>query len=88
MKPLKDRVLVSIPPEPTDQMDGELYIPSTAAKDQFPTADVVAVGPKVEAIKVGDKVLVDRYSIDGTRVTIDFKPYFLFDEDKILAIMS
>jgi chaperonin GroES len=77
-----------------EQVRGGIIIPDTA-KEKPQEAEVVAVGPgKVNDdgkrvapdIKVGDKVLVGKYS--GSDIKIDGEDYVIVREDEILAVVS
>src|SRR5207245_8370220 len=68
-KPLKDRCFVSYTEE-LERTAGGIYIPD-AAKEQPQRGRIEAVGADVKSVKVGDIVLVDKYSgsknnVDGT----------------------
>lgn len=69
-------------------MVGNLYMPSTMAKDQFPEAKVISVGPKCVDVKVGDTVIIDRYAMVSQRVQIKGKLHFVISEPEILAIVN
>ena len=93
IRPLHDRVLVQRV-EQEEQMRGGIIIPDTA-KEKPQEAEVVAVGPgKVNDdgkrvapdIKVGDKVLVGKYS--GSDIKIDGEDFVIVREDEILAVVS
>ena len=93
IKPLADRVLVKRLEEEAEQKVGGIIIPDTA-KEKPQEAEIVAVGPgKVEdgqrtelEVKVGDKVLIGKYS--GTEVKIEGEDYLIMREDDILAIVG
>ena len=93
IKPLADRVLVKRLEEDEEQKIGGIIIPDTA-KEKPQEAEIVAVGPgKVEdgtrvelEVKVGDKVLIGKYS--GTEVKLDGEEYLIMREDDILAIVG
>lgn len=83
-KPLKDRVFVSY----TDEMEktaGGLYIPDTA-KEKPQSGKVEAVGDEVKSLKVGDKILFDKYS--GSKINIDNTEYLIVKEEDVLGILS
>ena len=93
IRPLQDRVLIKRIDE-QEQVRGGIIIPDTA-KEKPQEAEVVAVGPgKVNDdgkrvapdIKVGDKVLVGKYS--GSDIKIDGEDYVIVREDEILAVVS
>ena len=93
IKPLADRVLVKRLEEEEEQKVGGIIIPDTA-KEKPQEAEIVAIGPgKVEdgkrvelEVKVGDKVLIGKYS--GTEVKIEGEEYLIMREDDILAVVA
>jgi len=93
IKPLADRVLVKRLEDQEEQKIGGIIIPDTA-KEKPQEAEIVAVGPgKVEEgkrvaleVKVGDKVLIGKYS--GTEVKLGGEEYLIMREDDILAIVG
>jgi chaperonin GroES len=93
IKPLADRVLVKRLEGEEEQKVGGIIIPDTA-KEKPQEAQVIAVGPgKVEEgkrvaleVKVGDKVLIGKYS--GTEVKLDGEDYLIMREDDILAVVD
>ncbi len=83
-KPLKDRVFVSYTNE-LEKTAGGLYIPDTA-KEKPQTGKVEAVGDEVKQIKVGDKILFDKYS--GSKINIDNNEYLIVKEEDVLGILA
>ena len=93
VRPLHDRVLVKRL-ELEEQVRGGIIIPDSA-KEKPQEAEVIAVGPgKVQEdgsrakldVKVGDKVLVGKYS--GSDIKIDDEDYVILREDEILAVVG
>ena len=86
VKPLQDRILIKVEEAETKTASG-LYIPDTA-KEKTQTGTVVAVGDDKDAItvKVGDKVMYDKYS--GTNVTIDDVDHLIVKSSDVLAVVS
>jgi chaperonin GroES len=93
VRPLHDRVLVKRL-ELEEQVRGGIIIPDSA-KEKPQEAEVIAVGPgKVQDdgsrakldVKVGDKVLVGKYS--GSDIKIDDEDYVILREDEILAVVG
>jgi chaperonin GroES len=93
VRPLHDRVLVKRL-ELEEQVRGGIIIPDSA-KEKPQEAQVIAVGPgKVQDdgsrakldVKVGDKVLVGKYS--GSDIKIDDEDYVILREDEILAVVG
>ncbi len=90
--PLADRVVVR-PVEETEQMRGGLHIPDTAI-DKPQQGEVVAAGPgRIEKgeripmeLKVGQRVLYDRYS--GMEVTVHNDQYLIIKESDVLAVID
>ena len=83
-KPLKDRVFVSYTEE-LEKTAGGLYIPDSA-KEKPQSGKVEAVGDEVKSLKVGDKILFDKYS--GSKISIDSTDYLIIKEEDILGILS
>ena len=92
IKPLFDKVVVENLKAEEKTKSG-LYLTS-AAQEKPATCLVVAVGPgglvdgkdvKMQ-VKVGDKVLLTKYS--GTEVKVDEKGYTLIRQSDILAIVE
>ena len=83
-KPLKDRVFVSYTEE-LEKTAGGLYIPDSA-KEKPQSGKVEAVGDDVKSLKVGDKILFDRYS--GSKINIDNIEYLIIKEEDVLGILS
>jgi chaperonin GroES len=84
IKPLSDRV-VAQPLEAENKTASGLYLPEQA-QEKPKIAKVVAVGPKVKDIKVGDKILYEDYA--NTDVKVDQDDYIIVKEEKILAIVN
>jgi chaperonin GroES len=83
-KPLKDRVFASYTEE-MSKTAGGLYIPDSA-KEKPQSGKVEAVGDDVKSLKVGDKILFDRYS--GSKINIDNTEYLIIKEEDVLGILS
>jgi chaperonin GroES len=83
-KPLKDRVFVSYTAE-LEKTAGGLYIPDSA-KEKPQSGKVEAVGDDVKSLKVGDKILFDRYS--GSKINLDSNDYLIIKEEDVLGILS
>ena len=93
IKPLADKVVTkSVEAEETTKSG---IILTSAAKEKPQMAEVVAVGPGgydkdgkliPMTVKVGDKVLTNKYS--GTEVKLDGCEYSIVSIDDILAIVE
>ncbi|MCK4934986.1 MAG: co-chaperone GroES [Simkaniaceae bacterium] len=93
LKPLGNRVLVQRL-EQEETLKGGIILPDSAKKKQE-TAKVVAVGSAQKTkdgttlpmpVKVGDLVLMDKYS--GQEVTVDDQEYMIVKADEIIAIIE
>ena len=93
VKPLYDRILVRRL-DPKEEVKGGIIIPDTA-KEKPMEGKVVAVGAgKMDKtgkripleVKVGDKVLIGKYS--GQEVKIDDVEHVIIREDEVLGILG
>ena len=92
IKPLGDKVVIKML-ESEETTKSGIVLPGSA-KEKPQVAEVVAVGPgtvvdgkevKME-VKVGDKVLMSRYS--GTEVKFDGQEYTILKQSDILAVVE
>lgn len=92
-RPLYDRVVVKRV-EAEEKSSGGLYLPETA-KEKPQTAEIVAVGDgklleggqrRAMSVKVGDRVLLSKWS--GDEVKVDGEDLIILKEDEILAVVS
>ncbi|HEY8499976.1 MAG TPA: co-chaperone GroES [Clostridia bacterium] len=88
IKPLADRVVVKMV-EAEETTKSGIVLPGSA-KEKPQVAEVQAVGPgtdevKIE-VKVGDRVLISKYA--GTEVKIDGVEYTILKQNDILAIVE
>lgn len=92
IKPLADRVVIKML-EAEETTKGGIIL-AGAAKEKPQVAEIVAAGPggvvdgkevKME-VKVGDKVLISKYS--GTEVKLDGEEYTIVRQSDILAIVE
>jgi chaperonin GroES len=93
IKPIKDHIVVQRI-EDEEKKVGSIIIPDSA-KEKPMTAEVIAVGSgKVLKdgkklpleVKVGDKVLIGKYS--GSEIKLDNKDYLILREDEVLGIIE
>jgi len=91
--PIKDNIVVKRIEEDEKKV-GSIIIPDTA-KEKPLTAEGIAVGSgrvlkdgkKLPLeVKVGDKVLIGKYS--GSEVTLDGTEYLILREDEVLGILE
>ena len=88
LKPLNDRVVLKqLVAEETTKSG--IVIPGQN-KEKPQQAEVVAVGPGTEdvkmQVKVGDKVIFSKYS--GTEVKLDNEEFIVCKQDDILAVIE
>jgi chaperonin GroES len=83
IKPLADRV-VAVRVEAKAQTASGLYLPETS-KEKPVVASVVAVGPDVKHLKVGNKIIYKEYST--TELKVDGTEYLIVKEEDVLATL-
>jgi chaperonin GroES len=88
IRPLADRIVVKMV-EAEETTKSGIVLPGSA-KEKPQVAEVMAVGPgtdevKIE-VKVGDKVLISKYA--GTEVKMDGVEYTILKQNDILAIVE
>jgi chaperonin GroES len=92
--PIKDNIVVKRIEEKDEKKVGSIIIPDSA-KEKPLTAEVIAVGSgrvlkdgkKLPLeVKVGDKVLIGKYS--GSEVKLDNDEYLILKEDEVLGILG
>lgn len=81
IKPLADRV-VAVREKAASKTASGIYLPD-GAKEKPVMATVEAVGPQVQGIKVGDRILYKEYST--TEIRIDGVEYLIVKEEDVLA---
>lgn len=81
IKPLADRVVAVREAAQTKTASG-IYLPDTS-KEKPAMATVVAVGPDVETLKIGDKIVYKEYAT--TELKVDGTEYLLVKEEDVLA---
>ena len=88
IKPLADRVLIRMVEAEETTKSG--IILSSGSKEKPQIAEVVAVGPGTEKVKMnikeGDKVIINKYS--GTEVKYEGTEYTIVKQEDVLAIVE
>jgi chaperonin GroES len=82
--PLSDYVVAQNEKAESKTASG-LYLPDNA-KEQPKTAKVVAAGPAVAQVKVGDRIIYKSYST--TDVKVGGEEYLLVKEEDVLATVN
>ncbi len=85
-KPLGDRVLVKVQEVETQTASG-IYIPDNASKEKPTQADVMAIGPDVKHVNVGDKVVYTKFARSAS-VTLDGQEYLVMEVAEILGVLN
>jgi len=84
IKPLADRV-VAVREEALAKTASGLYLPDNA-KEKPVIATVVAIGPDVKSLKVGNKIVYKEYST--TELKINDSEYLIVKEEDVLATVN
>ena len=84
IKPLGERVLVKMD-KVEEKTAGGIFIPQTA-QEKTQIAVVEAIGEDVKTLKVGQKILHDKYA--GTQVKMDNEEYLILNIKDVLAIVG
>ena len=85
IKPLGKRILIKQTQQEEVTKSG-IVLPGTASKEKPTIGEVLAVGRKIEEVKVGDKVIFEKYS--GTEVKDGEETYLILEKDNVLAIVE
>ncbi len=83
IKPLADRVVAVREVAATKTASG-IFLPDNA-KEKPVLAKVVATGPDVKGVNVGDKIVYKEYST--TELKIDGTEYLIVKEEDVLATL-
>ena len=84
IKPLGERVLVKMD-KVEEKTAGGIFIPQTA-QEKTQIAVVEAIGEDIKTVKVGQKILHDKYA--GTSVKMDNEEYLILNIKDVLAIVG
>ena len=85
IKPLGKRILIKQTQQEEVTKSG-IVLPGTASKEKPIIGEVLAVGRKIEEVKVGDKVIFEKYA--GTEVKDGEETYLILEKDNVLAIVE
>lgn len=84
IQPLNDRVILKRETE-DEKTKGGLYIPDNA-KEKPARGTILAVGPKAEQVKAGDKVLFGKYA--GTEVKLEGEDLLIMREEDVIGVIQ
>ena len=82
LKPLKDRIVAKVE-KPLEKTASGILLGSSQEKPAY--AVVESVGPEVETVKKGDKIIYKEFST--TEVKIDNTDYIILKEEDVLATL-
>ena len=85
IKPLGKRILIKQTQQEEVTKSG-IVLPGTASKEKPIIGEVLAVGRKIEEVKVGDKGIFEKYA--GTEVKDGEETYLILEKDNVLAIVE
>ena len=85
IKPLGKRVLIQEVKQEEVTKSG-IVLPGMASKEKPIIGEVLAVGDEVSEVKVGEKVIYEKYT--GTEVKDGDIEYLLIDMKNILAVVE
>jgi chaperonin GroES len=85
IKPIADRI-IAVPEEAESKTTSGLYIPE-GAKEKSTIASVIAVGPEVKFLKVGDRIVYKQYAQSLAELKIDGKDYISVRESGVIATL-
>ena len=83
-KPTVDRVLIKSD-DAEDVSAGGIYIPPIGQETPS-KGTIMAIGPKVEDIVLGDYVVYGKYA--GTVVQIDGEEFVILEEENVLGVLK
>ncbi len=81
IRPLADRI-VAVREEAQTKTASGIYLPENS-KDKSMIAQVIAVGPDVAQVKIGDRIIYKEYAT--TELKMDSKDYLIVKEEDVLA---
>lgn len=84
IQPLFDKVLIQ-PEKAEEKTASGIYIPDTAKQDKPQFGEIIAIGEKVNTIKVGQKVVFPKYG--PIELTLEGQEYLIVKEEDILATL-
>ena len=82
LKPLKDRIVAKVE-KPLEKTKSGILLGEAKEKPAY--AVVESVGPGVESVKKGDKIVYKEYST--TEIKVDDVDYIILKEEDVLATM-
>lgn len=84
IRPLMDRV-IAVREEAQTKTASGLFLPENT-KEKSVIAKVLAIGPEIKELKVGDRIVYKEYTT--TDLKIDGTEYLIIKEEDVLAIVA
>ena len=85
IRPLGERVLIKQTKQEETTKSG-IVLPDTASKEKPIIGEVTAIGDAIKEIKIGDKVIYEKYA--GTEVKDNDDVYLLLEVKNVLAVVE
>ena len=85
IRPLGERVLIKQTKQEEITKSG-IVLPDTASKEKPIIGEVTAIGEAIKEIKIGDKVIYEKYA--GTEVKDNDDVYLLLEVKNVLAVVE
>ena len=85
IRPLGERVLIKQTKQEDTTKSG-IVLPDTASKEKPIIGEVTAIGEAIKEIKIGDKVIYEKYA--GTEVKDNDDVYLLLEVKNVLAVVE
>ena len=85
IRPLGERVLIKQTKQGETTKSG-IVLPDTASKEKPIIGEVTAIGEAIKEIKIGDKVIYEKYA--GTEVKDNDDVYLLLEVKNVLAVVE
>ena len=85
IRPLGERVLIKQTKQEETTKSG-IVLPDTASKEKPIIGEVTAIGKAIKEIKIGDKVIYEKYA--GTEVKDNDDVYLLLEVKNVLAVVE
>lgn len=82
LKPLKDRIVAKVE-KPLEKTASGILLGTSQEKPAY--AVVESIGPEVETVKKGDKIIYKEFST--TEVKVDNTDYIILKEEDVLATL-
>ena len=85
IRPLGERVLIKQTKQEETTKSG-IVLPDSASKEKPIIGEVTAIGEAIKEIKIGDKVIYEKYA--GTEVKDNDDVYLLLEVKNVLAVVE